>query len=589
MLYRTGVIALFVFFSSSSFAQSSGVDSLKAELADNSLSVSKKIEIFNALGTHYLYSEPKQAEYYASQSIPLTLDIHDDLNRAIALRIMGMSSMYLGNNDAAFGYLTQAVSVAEITGTPHLLSICYRAMGVFYELTVDYDSAMKFYIEALKFAKLSAHPSDLAMVYNNLGNVLNSQRDYGEAANYFEKSIFINRSINDVEMEMNATVGLAVSYLKGSDTEKALRILRSVLAQKDTISDFTYSEATVNLAHAHHKIGNYQQAIELYEYVIDDPRGGAYPQAIAGAYLGLAELHAVMENYAQALTVYREGIANVRGKTSVESEMALYENLAKLELKLGNYEAAAVVQAEYIERRNTIQPLTQNGIIQKLESQLKVERDVIKLQEALLQQERDSRLASVYLFTSVVISLFCIVLILALRLRKHKLLSLQESNHALTISSQTDYLTGVGNRRYLDTKLSNRFGQSVNIGFLLLDIDHFKHINDTHGHDVGDEVLITLANQLTSLCSEGDFVARLGGEEFAILLLNTEKTEALAFADKVRKTVEEMTFSVDCKITISIGVSSGNMQNATYDELYKKADLALYQAKRRGRNTVCGE
>lgn len=126
----------------------------------------------------------------------------------------------------------------------------------------------------------------------------------------------------------------------------------------------------MNLAHAYHKIGNYQQAVSLYEYVINDSRGGAYPQAIDGAYLGLAELHAVMENHEQALAVYREGINKVRAKTSLESEMALYENLAKLELKLGNYEAAAVVQAE---------------------------RDVIKLQEALLQQERDSRHASVYM------------------------------------------------------------------------------------------------------------------------------------------------------------------------------------------------
>lgn len=589
MLYRLGAFAILVFFSLTVFAQNSTIESLKAELEDNALSASQKIDIFNQLARLYLYSEPEKTEYYTQQAIPLTIQNEDDESRAVALRFLGMASMYQGKNDNAFGFLTQAISVAEITENFHLLSICYRALGVFYELTVDYDSAMKYYIEALKYAKLSDEPSDLAMVYNNLGNVLNSQGDFDEAANYFQKSIFIHRSIEDVEMEMNATVGLAVSYLKGSDTEKALQILTNVRAQQSVISDFTYSESTVNLAHVHNKLGHHQQAIELYKYVINDPRGGAYPQAIAAAYLGLAEVLAVMESYDQALSVYRDGINEIRGKTSVESEMALYEELAKLELKLGNYEAAAVVQAEYIERRNTIQPLTQNGIIQKLESQLKVERDVIKLQEALLQQERDSRHASVYLFASVVISLFCIVLILALRLRKHKLLSLQETNHALTVASQTDHLTGVGNRRYLDHKLSTKFGKSGDIAFLLLDIDHFKHINDSHGHDVGDEVLIALANQLTSLCNDDDFVARLGGEEFAILLLDTDTSEVLTFADKVRKTIEEMTFSEDCKITISIGVSSGNMKSATYDELYKQADLALYQAKRRGRNTVCGD
>lgn len=124
------------------------------------------------------------------------------------------------------------------------------------------------------------------------------------------------------------------------------------------------------------------------------------------------------------------------------------------------------------------------------------------------------------------------------------------------------------------------------MAFLLLDVDHFKDINDNFGHDAGDEVLVAIAHKIKRLCRKDDLFARIGGEEFVILLMDSSEVSACLFAERVRSSIEEMAGPFESKVTASIGVAFGNMKNANYDELYKQADIALYSAKDKGRNKV---
>jgi diguanylate cyclase (GGDEF)-like protein len=569
-----------------SYADDEHIANLKTQLAAMTTNDPASVPVLLELADFYLYQAPSLAQEYALQALPISVEAEDDHSRANAFRLLGMASMYLGNTDETFSYLTQAQSVAKGLDDAHLLSVTHRSIGVYYELIVDYDNAVKYYIEAIKYARSSDNVSDLAMVYNNLGNVLNSQGDYSAAADYFTKAATIHESQNNHDMAMNSTVGLGISYLKSQQYNQALSLFKSVLANDEKIYDFTYSEASVNLAHVYQALNMHDDAIAMYRHVIEDPRGGSYPQALASAYLGLAKLYATLERYDDALSLYRSGIVEVRNKTSVESEIALYESLAMLELKLGKYEDAANTQAEYIARRNKIQPVTQAGIIKKLESQLKTERELIQLQEDLLQREREAQHSRFFVFTSVVISLLCLVLFLALRLRQQKLLQLEQTNHSLLIDSETDPLTGIGNRRFLDRQLAAMRSTPVQLAFLLLDIDHFKNLNDTHGHDVGDDILVQLAKGLSALCRKEDVLARIGGEEFVILLPQVDESASMAFAERIRESVADEAFHAKARITVSIGVAVGNTRSASFDELYKQADIALYQAKSDGRNYV---
>ncbi|MDU0352812.1 diguanylate cyclase [Paraglaciecola aquimarina] len=581
------VVLLFsLYVCQSVFADEAKVELLRTELVELPLGAEERIAPLLELSHFYLFVDPKKAAHYASQVLTFPDATLGQFNKAKALRLLGHAEMYQGLNQLAFTHLNQAIDSAILTENPHLISTANRVLGVLYELLVDHENAMKLYLEALKFAKKSGDLRDLAMIYNNLGNMLNTQNDYSNAAVYFEKSIKINTEINDIEMQMNATVGLSVSLLKSGKPMTAKKLLLKVIDSKAHISDFSFSEASVTLAHVYKALNELSAAQDLYRFVIDDKKGGAYPPAVAAAYLGLAEVLIKTDRIDQAIALYRTGIVEVKDKISVESEMALYEKLAELELSQEYFRAAANTQAKYIKRRNVVQPLIQKGMVEKLESQLKQERDYIKLQEELLVSERESRLNAWYLLAGIVFSLLSLVLFLVLMLRKQAISRLEASNQNLKLASETDPLTGAGNRRFLEHKIGQIKGKSVPLAFLLLDLDHFKRINDTFGHDVGDQVLVAIAEAIGKVCRENDSFARIGGEEFVILNMCKDIDSARSFAERMRICIENMSHLHKLNVTASIGVVMGNMQFANYDELYKKADIALYMAKGQGRNRV---
>lgn len=157
--------------------------------------------------------------------------------------------------------------------------------------------------------------------------------------------------------------------------------------------------------------------------------------------------------------------------------------------------------------------------------------------------------------------------------------------------SEIDKLTGIYNRRKLDeymdleSQRANRYHQPLS--FIMLDIDHFKHINDTYGHLVGDITLQTLAKILVDNLRKGDIVGRYGGEEFLIICPETNRDSAILLAEKLRTAVEKYTFEEIKSMTISLGIAEFK-ENDTVKALFERTDKALYQAKHNGRNCVVG-
>lgn len=156
----------------------------------------------------------------------------------------------------------------------------------------------------------------------------------------------------------------------------------------------------------------------------------------------------------------------------------------------------------------------------------------------------------------------------------------------------TDELTGLYNRRHLVdiafAALTQAKRSKTPVSLLLLDIDHFKHINDTYGHPVGDEVLRQISERLRHLSRPSDTLARIGGEEFCLLMPNTDTQNALQVADRLRREIENMALNGIAinPPTVSIGVTTGNGGSHSFEQLYSFADTALYQAKAHGRNRV---
>ncbi|MEY3551787.1 MAG: hypothetical protein RL735_135 [Pseudomonadota bacterium] len=173
--------------------------------------------------------------------------------------------------------------------------------------------------------------------------------------------------------------------------------------------------------------------------------------------------------------------------------------------------------------------------------------------------------------------------------------ALRENVRASIELAMLDGLTGLFNRRHFDLNLPKLIESCLSrrrpLSLLVFDIDHFKAINDTHGHDVGDQVLRLLAQRLRGALRQSDLICRLGGEEFAVIMPDTDLDRAASVGNRVRLAIAEYPFAVGqgrgpIDVTISAGVA-GAVEGLSPEMLYRRADAGLYRSKQAGRNRVC--
>lgn len=194
--------------------------------------------------------------------------------------------------------------------------------------------------------------------------------------------------------------------------------------------------------------------------------------------------------------------------------------------------------------------------------------------EKKVYEERDTEIGTVARFFNHLLT--------ELRSRNAKLAT---SNKSLQKKAYYDSLTGILNRRGLLKQIKiNSLKNEYSI--VIIDIDKFKSVNDTFGHDVGDIVLKHFATNLSKMVRKNDIFARWGGEEFVLIINSQDLTTVENIANKIRKDIEQLNFPTVKNITASFGVSNFKHNKQTFDEVFKYADSALYEAKKKGRNRV---
>jgi diguanylate cyclase (GGDEF)-like protein len=177
-----------------------------------------------------------------------------------------------------------------------------------------------------------------------------------------------------------------------------------------------------------------------------------------------------------------------------------------------------------------------------------------------------------------------------IRVLSKEILKRMELEKKLTEMAHIDSLTGACNRRYFmdiaehEKRKSHRVGSPLSI--ILIDIDDFKVINDTYGHAVGDMALKKFMKICKSTLRESDVIGRMGGEEFAILCIDSDKMQTLEIANRLCKNIEVQTINLKYHFTVSIGVSEIKPEYKSIDKALHLADLVLYEAKREGKNQV---
>jgi diguanylate cyclase (GGDEF)-like protein len=174
--------------------------------------------------------------------------------------------------------------------------------------------------------------------------------------------------------------------------------------------------------------------------------------------------------------------------------------------------------------------------------------------------------------------------------------ALETANRQLAELATVDPLTGVANRRLLEQRLTYEFARYKRYGrtlaLAMIDIDHFKKVNDTYGHPVGDKVLTLVGQTLRSITRATDLVGRYGGEEFMVIAPETPSEHSKVLAERIRSIVSRRSGEPEAKalglppITVSVGVASSDLNPATQEDFVKRSDEALYRAKREGRDRV---
>lgn len=458
-----------------------------------------------------------------------------------ALEVLSYASYYKVDYLGAMRYIGRFSKMIEEDGT---LLEKVKTYNVFFSLFTrlsDYKEALKW----LKKVEIIVHEENLGIEivknYNNYGFFYNTFQEYKDAIPYLEKALVLAREMDFLAIVPVIYGNLAISYLRTHNLEKT------------------------------------QEALD---YVFNTARED-YSLSMAEAYMIMGELKGLQGDYDKA-------IASIETSKKLCEEEGYQQELAealKIESeiykKMGQYEKALNNLEQYLALSNQLQKHAREGALMKLQMEYDVNRQqmetkILREQNALLEEknrkiEEQSRELT----------------------RLNDVLGRQ--NDDLHQSAIEDYLTGVYNRKYFTLKLQEEFSiakeNDKDMACIIFDIDHFKQINDRFGHLVGDEV-IQHVSSLCEQCLDTDaLIGRFGGDEFMILLPNSDVDDAKMLAETLIRTVREEPLIMDKKaieVTLSIGITDNHyLSPRNTDEMLTIADQGLYQAKEAGRNRCC--
>jgi diguanylate cyclase (GGDEF)-like protein len=493
-----------------------------------------------------------QARILYEQAVQVATDTSDDEMLAGALFSLGYLRGLQGQYAAGLADLKRSEALFTNLDLPDHSLTALNGIAILYNRMGDYAQALHIYGRALEAQRDANMRREQAVTLHNIGRAHENLREWDAAQKAFQESYEISRQLSYPRGEAYALRGLAAAANAKGDSAGALATLEHASALQRQTPDARL-DAQIQLA-----------------------RGIALHQ--------VGQLSASAKALEQALTVFRQA-------DSLNELRATYEELASVQSASGNWREG---YANLAKSQETAERLFRNQIDQRFTT-LKVEFDTASKekenalllreneanQKALEQERRARRLQA------AVIGLTVLLAGLLATLAMHQWRTTRRM-HALAM---TDELTGVPNRRAVLTRLAPLLAapEGRTHAMLIIDIDHFKSINDQHGHPEGDEALKLVAARLRTQVHEPAFIGRLGGEEFVVVVPDSDAEAGRQLAERFREsvtTIDTRRWLADRRLTVSIGLTVSKPAGDTPSHMLQRADAALYEAKRAGRNCV---
>ena len=586
---------------------------LDVEALERALTASQgdtRLHLLAQLVEAYRNADPRKAVAYGDEALALPISRSLPAIRIQILNETSWALRVLGQYPRAQQLATQALALAEdhqdILGQARALN----NLGIVYWYLGDNDIVLEHWLRALNLRRQAQDDKSIAGSLNNIGLVYLAQQQVDDAIEYFNQALVLSRENGNVEFEINHLQNLGEAYKERGEFGRAEDYYRQALALVSDRQQRGKIGVYVNLGGLYLAREDYPLARRwLTEARVMADALGAQPLILEIEH-ELATLAFALDDPEQAAGHLQTALGLAITLNNQNQLKELYHLQADVEVAREDYPAALAAMRKFLayseavaeeKRQNRVMALQIRYEARQNARQIELLKKENAIHELELEQARTLSLTmqggiAVLILFSLVIGYQYRAKARATRTIKRQYAELDATREELQRLAQTDPLTGLLNRRAmqqrLDVELARAGRENGCITVCLLDVDHFKEINDRHGHDMGDQVLVALSTLLKQQLRYHDILARWGGEEFVLLLINTDNEQAREVTERLRTQVAALVVdheSVSLGITATLGYSVYRPGQTTFDEVMKAADEALYEGKQGGRDRVVGK
>ncbi|PKI13256.1 GGDEF domain-containing protein [Colwellia sp. 12G3] len=517
------------------------------------------------------------------------------------LYLKGFAFESLGDISQATKEYKKGLEVAESLHNKVQVASGLINLGAIAYLTDDYKRSLVLLNDAYNIAGQTDDEELKGTVNTELGIIYSHLMQDEQSMAYYQQSYVHFKKAGMLLAAHNSLINIAMAQTYNEDYEQAITVFETIIAEsnKDTPSDNMFTVYSgLSWAHLTKLDSNPDMA---YQYLLMAKQYLQFTENLdfrLQFYIDEANILYELERFDEVLISIKhieKILANHQEMPQVKKEVyvGIINLKAAVYYKQGQFQQAYQTKSRVIALTDKLYEKEDNRSIaqvrlrleaEKADKQSKILYNQKILHEASLHQANlENKEQRAYLIISALVAL-CFAWVLV---------KLIQSQHKLKVASNIDTLTGAANRRSLMVKSHKAFKfaktQQVHLSILMIDIDHFKNINDSFGHSVADKVLAQVASLGVNMMRKSDIFGRYGGEEFMICLPKTTIKSAMAIGERIRLSINEYQWPFNNleKVTVSIGVATLE-DDKDLISLIKRADAQLYQAKITGRNKVCG-
>lgn len=446
--------------------------------------------------------------------------------------------------------LTEAYNLLGTAQDDSLTRNVLNSLATLHYSSEEMGMAAKYYQELIDLDTRSSDKLSLSVSLFNMGHVAASQQQFPRADDYFKQALQLSLELDDQAGVAHALKAMGVNAQAQGDFATAKSHLEASLQKFLDLADQEQSAVVMrNLAEVELARGFHQTAIEYYENALPILIDTNDTVSAIPALRGLSEAYENLGNHEKSLEIHK-----------------IYANLLKAELDEQSKESTQLLREQLGLRRFAEANAALEDIRQQQALQLLASERLVSLQYLVLAMAAGFMVLLAYMYKRS-----------------------QQNARLMHKLATTDELTQLLNRRAIMEKGNHEWDRALRynrpLSCLLFDVDHFKSINDTFGHMVGDLVLREISSELGQILRQTDKVGRIGGEEFFLLAAETSLPQARQLAERLRIAIAEMKIEGinDRVVTISIGIAHMHT-SSSLEQMLQHADKALYEAKRTGRN-----